>query len=73
MAPPQCSCLEHPTDRGASWATVHEVARVAHDLVTKLTLPELCMYRVLRVSSCFHSVFLILTKTEDHNNSLGKL
>ena len=22
----QCSCLENPTDRGAWWATVHEVA-----------------------------------------------
>ena len=21
--PPQCSCLENPMDRGASWATVH--------------------------------------------------
>ena len=71
--PLRYSCLGNPMDRGASWATVHEVARVAHDLVTKLTLPELCMYRVLRVSSCFHSVFLILTKTKDHNNSLGEL
>ena len=24
--PLQCSCLENPTDRGAWWATVHEVA-----------------------------------------------
>ena len=23
--PPQSSCLEHPTDRGARWATVHGV------------------------------------------------
>ena len=23
----QCSCLENPMDRGASWATVHGVAR----------------------------------------------
>ena len=67
----QYSCLGNPMDRGASWATVHEVARVVHNLVTKPTLPELCMYRVLMVSSCFHSVFLILTKTEDPNISLG--
>ena len=24
-------CLENPMDRGAYWATVHEVARVRHD------------------------------------------
>ena len=33
--PLQCSCLENPMDRGALQATVHEVARVGHDLVTK--------------------------------------
>jgi len=33
--PLQFSCLENPTDRGASWATVHGVRkRVGHDLVT---------------------------------------
>ena len=26
--PLQYSCLENPTDRGASWATVHEVAQL---------------------------------------------
>ena len=31
----QYSCLENPMDRGAWWATVHGVARVRHDLVTK--------------------------------------
>ena len=25
--PLQCSCLENPMDRGAWWATVHEVAK----------------------------------------------
>ena len=29
------SCLENPVDRGAWQATVHGVARVRHDLVTK--------------------------------------
>ena len=29
------SCLENPMDRGACQATVHGVARVGHDLVTK--------------------------------------
>ena len=33
--PLQYSCLENPMDRGAWWATVHGVARVRHDLVTK--------------------------------------
>ena len=29
--PIQYSCLENPKDRGAWWATVHEVTRVKHD------------------------------------------
>ena len=33
--PLQYSCLGNPMDRGAWWATVHEVARVGHNLVTK--------------------------------------
>ena len=37
--PLQYSCLENPMDRGAWQATVHRVARVGHDLVTKLPLP----------------------------------
>ena len=35
------SCLENPMDRGAWWATVHVVARVGHNLVTK---PPPCTY-----------------------------
>ena len=31
----QCSCLENPMDRGAWQATVREVTRAGHDLVTK--------------------------------------
>ena len=31
----QYSCLENPMDRGAWQATVHGVARVGHDLLTK--------------------------------------
>ena len=31
----QYSCLENPTDRGACWTIVHEVARVRHDHVTQ--------------------------------------
>ena len=33
--PLQYSCLENPLDRGAWQTTVHGVARVRHDLVTK--------------------------------------
>ena len=33
--PLQYSCSVNPVDRGAWWATVHGVARVGHDLVTK--------------------------------------
>ena len=33
--PLQYSCLENPMDRGAWQATVHGVARVGHDLLTK--------------------------------------
>ena len=37
--PLQYSCLENPMDRGAWWATVHGIARVGHDLVTKTPKP----------------------------------
>ena len=33
--PLQYSCLENPMDRGTWQATVHGVARVGHNLVTK--------------------------------------
>ena len=33
--PFQYSCLGNPMDREASWATVHRIIRVRHDLVTK--------------------------------------
>ena len=39
--PLQYSCLGNPKARGASWATVHGVARVGHDLVTKPPPPRL--------------------------------
>ena len=34
---PQYSCLGNPVDREAWWATVHGVARVKYDSVTKYT------------------------------------
>jgi len=44
--PLQYSCLENPMDTGAGWATVHGVARVAHDLATKPPTDRLhiCLY-----------------------------
>ena len=33
--PLQYSCLENPMDRSTWWATVHGVAKVRHDLVSK--------------------------------------
>ena len=39
--PFQYSCLENPMDKGAWRATVHGVARVGHDLVTKPPPPLL--------------------------------
>ena len=38
--PFQCAYLENPMDRGALQATVHEVSRVRHNLVTKPTPPH---------------------------------
>jgi len=37
--PLQYSCLENPMDRGAWWATVHGIARVGHELLTKPSPP----------------------------------
>ena len=37
--PLQYSCLGNPMEKGAWWATVHGVARVTHDLVTKQQQP----------------------------------
>ena len=34
--PLKYSCLKNPMDRGAWWARVHGIARVGHNLVTKL-------------------------------------
>jgi len=34
-SPLQYSCLENPMHRVAWWVTVHGVARIRHDLVTK--------------------------------------
>ena len=40
----QYSCLENPMGRGAWQATVHGIARVGHDLVTKPPPPLLYMH-----------------------------
>ena len=49
--PFQYSCLENPIDRGARWATVHVVARVRHDLVTKPS-PQPKIYQNLWDAKC---------------------
>ena len=43
--PLQCSCLENPMDRGAWQATVHGVAKVRQDLVTKSSSSSSCAMR----------------------------
>ena len=45
--PLQYSCLENPMDKGAWQATVHGVARVGHNLTTKLPPLPKC-FRVQR-------------------------
>ena len=46
--PLEYSCLENPMDRGAWQATVHEVARVVHDVATKSPQPYVNLYRKFR-------------------------
>ena len=43
--PLQYSCLENPIDRGAWQATVHGIARVGHNLATKLPPQSLSYFR----------------------------
>ena len=45
-------------DRGVWWATVHGVARVGHDLVTKPTPTLSSFIAVCKVSSDNHCAFL---------------
>ena len=40
----QYSCLENSMGRGACWATVHEVQRFRHDLVTKQQQKQVDLY-----------------------------
>ena len=42
--PLQYSCLENPMDRGVWWASVHSIARVGHDLMTKPPPPPTFEY-----------------------------
>ena len=51
--PLQYSCLENPMDRGAWRATVHEVARVRHDLATKPPTTILEIYGISAKNSVF--------------------
>ena len=47
--PLQYSHLENPMDRGAWQATVHGIARVRHDLVTKPLPPTVFILMKLRI------------------------
>ena len=49
--PPQYSCLENPMDRGAWWATVHEVAKVGYDLATETKKPNHLLALCISISS----------------------
>ena len=57
--PLQCSCLGNPMDRGAWWATVHGVARVEHNLVTKPPPPPPPPTLSLYLCVCFYSFILL--------------
>ena len=46
--PLQYSCLENLIDRGAWWAIVQGVARVEHDLATKLPPVQLINFTSFR-------------------------
>ena len=68
--PLQYSCLENFMARGAWWATVHEVTRVAHDLASKSPWVHKCLYvdkryifskkDILEVERRDHTFFLFL-------------
>ena len=50
----QYSCLEKPMDRGAWWATVHQIARVGQDLATEYTPVDVAKcyeYKKIRAAS----------------------
>ena len=68
--PPQYSCLENPMDRGAWQATVHGVARVGHDMVTKLppTMEELGFWG----SSVVKNLHANVGDARDANSILGQ-
>ena len=51
--PLQYSCMENPMDRGAWQATVHGVARVGYDLVSKP--PHIYHWVILLYSSDWHN------------------
>ena len=60
VKPLQDSSLENPMDRGNLWATIHGVARVRHNLVTKITT---------KWSSYVHKLlFYIDTHTHTHTH-----
>ena len=59
--PLQYSCLGNPVDRGAWKSTVHGVARVGHNLATKLPPPFVLLtslfYRFIKLLNILAGVF----------------
>ena len=51
--PLQYSCLENPMDKGAWQATVHEVARVEHNLATKPSPPSNDLRNTMNKECCW--------------------
>ena len=71
-SPLQCSCLENPMDRGAFQATVHGVAKIGHDWVTKHSVhvyvihicththtPHFYLLSHQKVGTCFHILAIV--------------
>ena len=66
----QYSCLEKPMDRGAWWATVHGVARVGHDLVTKPPPPPYCIFSILlTLALLYHFTSVRMATIRNSTNS----
>ena len=63
------SCLGNLMDRGALWATVHGVARVGHNLVTKL--PPLYIDYIFLNHSSIVGFFHVLTIVNSATMNIG--
>ena len=55
---PQYSCLGNPMDRGAWQATVHGVASIGHDLMTKPLLPQRLLGSKINIRGYIYSPYI---------------